>query len=125
RDRTVQTAAKLVEPIFEADLEPDAYGYRPKRSAHDAMQKVHKLICEGYTDVVDADLSKYYDTIPHTELLVSVARRIVDRAVLHLIKMWLKAPVEERDEKCKRSMTGGRSSRRGIPHGCIVSPILA
>src|SRR5437667_6152925 len=73
RDRVVQTAAKLVlEPIFEADLEPDAYGYRPKRSAHDAMQKVHKLIREGYTDVVDADLSKYYDTIPHTELLESV-----------------------------------------------------
>ena len=126
RDRVVQTAAKLVlEPIFEADLEPDAYGYRPKRSAHDAMQKVHKLICEGYTDVVDADLSKYYDTIPHTELLESVARRIVDRAVLHLIKMWLKAPVEERDEKGKRSMTGGRSSRRGTPQGGIVSPMLA
>ncbi|PYX74923.1 MAG: group II intron reverse transcriptase/maturase [Acidobacteria bacterium] len=126
RDRVVQTAAKLVlEPIFEADLEPDAYGYRPKRSAHDAMQKVHKLIREGYTDVVDADLSKYYDTIPHTELLESVARRIVDRAVLHLIKMWLKAPVEERDEKGKRSMTGGRSSGRGTPQGGIVSPMLA
>src|SRR5438128_711006 len=126
RDRVVQTAAKLLlEPIFEADLEPDAYGYRPKRSAHDAIQKVHKLICEGYTDVVDADLSKYYDTIPHTELLESVARRIVDRAVLHLIKMWLKAPVEERDEKGKRSMTGGRSSRRGTPQGGIVSPMLA
>ena len=126
RDRVVQTAAKLVlEPIFEADLEPDAYGYRPKRSAHDAIQKVHKLICEGYTDVVDADLSKYYDTIPHTELLESVARRIVDRAVLHLIKMWLKAPVEERDEKGKRSMTGGRSSGRGTPQGGIVSPMLA
>src|SRR2546427_12813098 len=126
RDRTVQTAAKLVlEPILEADLEPEAYGYRPKRSAHDAIQKVHKLICEGYTDVVDADLSKYYDTIPHTELLESVARRIVDRAVLHLIKMWLKAPVEERDEEGKRRMTGGRSSRRGTPQGGIVSPMLA
>ena len=126
RDRTVQTAAKLVlEPILEADLEPEAYGYRPKRSAHDAIQKVHKLICEGYTDVVDADLSKYYDTIPHTELLESVARRIVDRAVLHLIKMWLKAPVEERDENGKRRMTGGRSSRRGTPQGGIVSPMLA
>jgi RNA-directed DNA polymerase len=93
RDRTVQTAAKLVlEPIFEADLEPDAYGYRPKRSAHDAIQKVHKLLCAGYTDVVDADLSKYFDTIPHAELLKSVARRVVDRNVLHLIKMWLKVP---------------------------------
>src|SRR6266516_4658826 len=99
RDRVVQTAAKLVlEPIFEADLEPEAYGYRPRRSAHDAIQKVHKLPCEGYTDVVDADLSKYFDTIPHTELLKSVARRIVDRNLLHLIKMWLKAPIEERDE---------------------------
>ena len=119
-------AAKLVlEPILEADLEPDAYGYRPKRSAHDAIQKVHKLICEGYTDVVDADLSKYFDTIPHMELLKSVARRIVDRDVLHLIKMWLKAPVEERDENGKRRMTGGRSSRRGTPQGGIVSPMLA
>jgi RNA-directed DNA polymerase len=126
RDRTVQTAAKLVlEPILEADLEPQAYGYRPKRSAHDAIQKVHKLICEGYTEVVDADLSKYFDTIPHTELLKSVARRIVDRDVLHLIKMWLKVPVEEREADGKRRMTGGRSSRRGTPQGGIVSPLLA
>jgi RNA-directed DNA polymerase len=126
RDRTVQTAAKLVlEPIFEADLEPEAYGYRPKRSAHDAIQKVHKLLCEGYTDVVDADLSKYFDTIPHTQLLKSVARRIVDRNVLHLIKMWLKVPVEERDENGKRRMTGGRSSRCGTPQGGVVSPMLA
>jgi RNA-directed DNA polymerase len=126
RDRTVQTAAKLVlESIFEADLEPEAYGYRPKQSAHDAIQKVHKLLCEGYTDVVDADLSKYFDTIPHTELLKSVARRIVDRNVLHLIKMWLKVPVEERDENGKRHMTGGRSSRCGTPQGGIVSPMLA
>jgi len=126
RDRTVQTAAKLVlEPIFEADLEPEAYGYRPKRSAHDAIQKVHKLLVEGYTDVVDADLSKYFDTIPHTELLKSVARRIVDRNVLHLIKMWLQAPVEERDENGKRHMTGGRSHRCGTPQGGIVSPMLA
>jgi RNA-directed DNA polymerase len=126
RDRTVQTAAKLVlEPIFEADLEPEAYGYRPKRSAHDAIQKVHKLLCEGYTDVVDADLSKYFDTIPHTELLKSVARRIVDRNVLHLIKMWLKVPVEERDENGKRHITGGRNSRCGTPQGGIVSPMLA
>jgi len=126
RDRTAQTAAKLVlEPIFETDMEPDVYGYRPKRSAHDAIQKVHKLLCEGYTDVVDADLSKYFDTIPHAELLKSVARRIVDRDLLHLLKMWLKAPVEERDENGKRSITGGRSSRRGTPQGGIVSPMLA
>jgi RNA-directed DNA polymerase len=97
RDRVVQTAAKLVlEPIFEADLEPCAYGYRPKRSAQDAIREVHKLVCEGYTDVVDADLSKYFDTVPHCELMQCVAQRIVDRHVLRLIKMWLTAPVEER-----------------------------
>jgi RNA-directed DNA polymerase len=126
RDRVVQSAAKLVlEPIFEADLEPDAYGYRPKRSAHDAIQKVHKRLCDGYTDVVDADLSKYFDTIPHVELLQSVARRIVDRDVLHLIKMWLKVPVEERGENGKLRMTGGRSRWCGTPQGGIVSPMLA
>ena len=100
RDRVVQTAAKLVlEPIFEADMEPCAYGYRPKRSAQDAIGKVHELLCAGYTEVVDADLSKYFDTIPHRQLMQSVARRIVDREVLRLLKAWLKAPVEERDEK--------------------------
>src|SRR5205823_6445959 len=90
--------------IFEADLEPCAYGYRPKRSAQDAIRKVHELLCAGYTDVVDADLSKYFDTIPHRELMQSVARRIVDRDVLRLIKAWLKAPVEERDEKGTRQV---------------------
>ena len=95
------------------------------RSAHDAIQKVHKLLCEGYTDVVDADLSKYFDAIPHPQLLKAVARRIVDRNVLHLIKRWLQAPVEERDENGKRRMTGGRSRRRGTPQGGIVSPMLA
>ena len=94
RDRVVQTVVKLViEPIFEADLEPNAYGYRPKRSAQDAIQEVHKSLCEGYTDVVDADLSKYFDTIPHSELLQCVARRIVDEDILRLIKMWLTVPV--------------------------------
>src|SRR5215212_4092461 len=88
RDRVVQTAAKLVlEPIFEADLEDSAYGYRPRRSGTDAIEEVHRLLGRGYTDVVDADLSKYFDTIPHSELLKSVTRRIVDRHVLWLIKM--------------------------------------
>src|SRR6202171_5456521 len=126
RDRVAQTAAKLVlEPIFEADMEPEAYGYRPKRSAHDAIKKVHKLLCEGYTDVVDADLSKYFDQIPHRELLRSIARRIVDRNLLHLMKMWLKAPVEERDENGNRRMTGGRTNTCGTPQGGVVSPALA
>jgi RNA-directed DNA polymerase len=88
RDRVAQTAAKLVlEPIFEADFEDSAYGYRPRRSAQDAVRAVHTALCEGYTDVVDADLSKYFDTIPHHELLQSVARRVEDRHVLRLVKM--------------------------------------
>jgi RNA-directed DNA polymerase len=122
----VQTAAKLLlEPIFEADFDPNAYGYRPKRSAPGAIQKVHKLLCEGYTDVVDADLSKYFETIPHSELMQCVARRIVDREMLRLIKMWLKVPVEERDENGKPRVTGGRGSTCGTPQGGVISPLLA
>jgi len=126
RDRVVQTAAKLViEPIFEADLEPNAYGYRPRRSAQDAIREVHELLCEGYTDVVDADLSKYFDTIPHSELMQCVARRIVDREVLRLIKMWLTVPVEEQDANGKRRLTGGKDRHCGTPQGGVVSPLLA
>jgi RNA-directed DNA polymerase len=126
RDRVVQTAAKLVlEPIFEADFDPNAYGYRPKRSAQDAIRKVHELLREGYTDVVDADLSKYFDTIPHRELLQCVARRIVDRDLLHLIKMWLKVPVQERDGNGTPRVSGGKQSMRGTPQGGVISPLLA
>lgn len=126
RDRVIQTAVKLlIEPIFEADFEPNAYGYRPKRSAQDAIQEVHELLCEGYTDVVDADLSKYFDTIPHSELMQCVARRIVDKHMLHLLKMWLKVPVEERDEKGRKKLTGGRDNDRGTPQGGVISPLLA
>jgi RNA-directed DNA polymerase len=126
RDRVAQTAAKLIlEPIWEADLEPNAYGYRPRKSAQDAIQKVEELLQEGYTDVVDADLSKYFDTIPHSELMQCVARRIVDRQMLHLIKMWLKVPVEERDENGKRRLTGGKDHDRGTPQGGVISPGLA
>ncbi len=126
RDRVVQTAAKLIlEPIFEADLDPNAYGYRPKRSAQEANQKVHKLLCEGYEDVVDADLSKYFGSIPHSELMQCVARRIVDRDMLRLIKMWLKVPVEERNENGKPRVSGGKGSTWGTPQGGVISPLLA
>ena len=126
RDRVVQAAAKLVlEPIFEADLEPEAYGYRPRRRATEAIQRVHDLLKQGYTEVVDADLSKYFDTIPHAELLQSIARRIVDRDVLRLIKQWLKVPVEETDGDGKRRMTGGQASTCGVPQGGVISPLAA
>jgi len=124
RDRVVQTAAKLVlEPIVEADLEPCAYGYRPKRSSQDAIREVHNYLQQGYTDVVDADLSKYFDTIPHGGLMQCVARRVVDGDVLHLIKMWLSVPAEVRDEAGRRHMEGGQG--RGTPQGGVISPLLA
>ena len=126
RDRVAQGAVKLiVEPIFEADLEPNAYGYRPKRSAQDAIQKVDELLQQGYTDIVDADLSKYFDTIPHSELMQCVARRIVDKHMLHLIKMWLEVPVEEEDEKGNKRLTGGKDRDCGTPQGGVISPLLA
>ena len=126
KDRVVQTATKLViEPIVEADLEPNTYGYRPKRNALDAVRKVEKLLREGYTDVVDADLSKYFDTIPHSEVMKCVVRRIVDRNVLRLIKMWLKSPVEEKDGHGKRKTSGGKKSTLGVPQGGVISPLLA
>src|SRR4051794_3054367 len=126
RDRVVQTAAKIVlEPVFEADFEDAAYGYRPRRSAIDAVKEAHRLLCRGYTDIVDADLSKYFDSIPHADLLKSVARRIVDRNVLRLIKLWLRAPVEERDGDGKRRMSGGKDNKRGTPQGGVASPLLS
>jgi len=126
RDRVAQTAAKLVlEPIFEADLSSSAFGYRPGRSAQDAVAEVHQALCDGYTDVVDADLSKYFDTIPHDQLMQSVARRVSDGKMLRLIKAWLKTPVEETDERGNRRMTGGKGSRMGTPQGGVISPLLA
>jgi RNA-directed DNA polymerase len=127
RDRTVGTAAVLVlEPIFEADLQPEQYAYRPDRSALDAVRQVHKLINTGHGEIVDADLSGYFDSIPHAELLRSVARRVVDGAMLHLIKMWLEAPVEETDEHGrKHRSTRNRDEGRGTPQGAPISPLLS
>ena len=126
RDRVIQTAAKLVlEPIFEADFEGSAYGYRPARGAVDAVKDVHRHLCRGYTDVVDADLSRYFDSIPHDDLLKSVARRVADGAVLRLIKLWLKAPIEERDGDGRRQIVGGKRNKRGTPQGGVASPLLA
>jgi RNA-directed DNA polymerase len=126
RDRVIQTAAKIVlEPIFEADFEGNAYGYRPVRRAADAVKDVCGHLRRGYTDVVDADLSRYFDTIPHDDLLKSVARRVADGAVLRLIKLWLKAPIEERDGDGKRRIVGGKGNTRGTPQGGVASPLLA
>lgn len=124
-DRVAQTAAKLVlEPIFEADFTSNAYAYRPGRGAHGALKHVHSLLRLGYTDVVDADLSKYFDTIPHRELLKSVARRVSDGKILTLIKMWLRAPVEERCGRGRKYVSSG-GQRIGTPQGGVISPLLA
>ncbi|HLA85361.1 MAG TPA: group II intron reverse transcriptase/maturase [Thermoguttaceae bacterium] len=127
RDRVVQTALMLIlEPIFEADLQPEQYAYRADRSALDAVSAVHRWVCYGHTQVVDADLSGYFDTIPHAELMQSLARRISDKAVLHLVKMWLEAPVEETDERGHvQRTTRNKDTRRGTPQGSPISPLLA
>ena len=127
RDRAAQTAAVLVlEPIFETDLQPEQYAYRRDRSALDAVRHVHRLINTGHREVVDADLSSYFDEIPHAELLKSVARRVVDGAMLHLIKMWLEAPVEETNDKGNtHRSTRNRDQGRGTPQGSPISPMLS
>lgn len=127
RDRVVQTAAVLVlEPIFEADLEPEQYAYRPNRSAHDAVRHVHALVRRGHDEVVDADLSGYFDNIPHAELMRSVARRISDRHLLALIKQWLVVAVAEHDGRDGwRRTTRAKDEKRGIPQGAPISPLLA
>ena len=127
RDRVPMMAAVLVlDPIFEADLQPEQYAYRRGRSALDAVRLVHKLINTGHVEIVDADLSAYFDTLPHSDLLKSVARRVVDGAMLHLIKMWLTAPVEETDERGnKHRTTRNRDEGRGSPQGSPISPLLS
>jgi len=127
KDRVVQMAAVLIlEPIFEADLQPEQYAYRAGRSALDAVQVVERLLKAGHTEVVDADLSGYFDSIPHAELLRSLARRISDRHLLSLIARWLEMPVEETDEQGRpRRTTRNKDEGRGTPQGAPLSPLLA
>ena len=127
RDRVVQMAAAIVlGPIFEVDLPDEQYAYRPRRSAHDAIRAVHGLVNRGYRQVVEGDLSGYYDTIPHHELMKGVARRISDGAVLRLIQQWLEMPVEETDRQGgRRRTTANKDSGRGTPQGSPISPLLA
>ena len=127
RDRVVQMAVVLVlEPIFEADLEPEPHAYRAEHSALDAIREVHGLLSSGHTEVVDADLSGYFDSIPHSELMKSVSRRVSDRHLWKLIKMWLEAPAEEVDDRGRhRRMTRNKDEGRGSPQGSPISPLLA
>ncbi len=126
RDRVAQQALKLViEPIFEADFCDSSFGFRPKRSAHDAVDAISKALLTGHHQVIDADLSKYFDTIPHAKLLAVVAERINDKAVLALIKQWLKAAVIEEGNGKRRTIGGGKGNRLGTPQGGVISPLLA
>ena len=127
RDRVCMTAAMLVlEPIFEADLPSQMYAYRPRRNALQAVVEVEEQMFRGHPDVVDADLSDYFGSIPHAELMKSLARRIVDRRVLGLLKQWLECAVIEIDSKGRRTTTTeAKDHRRGIPQGSPVSPLLA
>ncbi len=121
KDRIVQMSCKMViEPIFEADFEDCSYGFRPKRSAQDAVIKIKEYIKEGNTEILDADLEKFFDNIPHEKLMIVLAQRVSDRKVLHLIKMWLKSTVVENDR-----YTGGKKSKKGTPQGSVISPLLA
>ena len=127
RDRVAQTSALLVlEPIVEADLQPEQYAYRPERSAHDALSSVYRLLHRGQNEVVDCDLSNYFGEIPHVELLKSVARRVSDGRMLGLIKAWLEMPVEEDDGKGgKRRTNRARRERKGTPQGSPISPLVS
>jgi len=127
RDRVVMTAAMLVlDPVFEADLPRQQYAYRPGRNAQQAVIEAQELMYLGRPEVVDADLADYFGSIPHADLLKSAARRIIDRRVLHLIKMWLECAVEETDGRGRKTRTtGARDTRRGIPQGSPISPLLA
>lgn len=127
RDRVCMTAAMLVlEPIFEADLPSEQYAYRAGRNAQQAVVEVEEHLFRGHPDVVDADLADYFGSIPHGDLMKSLARRVVDRRVLHLIKMWLECSAEETDDRGRKTRTTeARDKRRGIPQGSPISPLLA
>ena len=127
KDRVAQTAAMLVlAPIFEADLQPEQHAYRPNRSGLDAVNQVRSLLNSGHTQVVDADLSGYFDNIPHAELMQCLRRRIVDGAMLHLLKMWLETPVEEEDGRGnKQRTTRNKDEGKGTPQGAPISPLLS
>jgi retron-type reverse transcriptase len=119
-------AVLVLEPIFEADLQPEQHAYRAEHNALDAVRQVHGLLVSGHTDVVDADLSGYFDSIPHHELMKSVSRRVSDRHLLKLIKMWLEAPVEETDAKGhRRRTTRNKDLAMGTPQGSPISPLLS
>ena len=126
-DRVAQMAVKLViEPIFEADFCLNSYGFRPKKSAHDAVDEISKALHQGYNQVIDADLSKYFDSIPHAKLMAVVSERIVDGAILHIIKLWLKAPVIGEDgDGARKNIGGGKANSKGAPQGGVISPLLA
>jgi len=122
RDRVVQMACKMIiEPIFEADFQESSYGFRPKRKAADAVDKIMGHLNAGRKEVYDADLSNYFDTIPHNKLLLIIGKRISDPQILHLIKLWLKSPVKEEDGR----ISGGKRSRKGTPQGGVISPLLS
>lgn len=122
RDRVAQAACKLIiEPIFDADFIEESYGFRPKRSAKDAMRQIKENLQSGYREVYDADLSKYFDTIPHDKLMIALGERISDSRLLKLIKLWLKAPIAEEDG----TYSGGKKSKVGTPQGGVISPLLA
>lgn len=121
KDRVIQMAVKLViEPIFEADFEESSYGFRPSRSAHEAVKEIKRKLQKGKAEIFDADLSAYFDTIPHNELMLLVSERVSDEHILQLIKMWLKAPVYE-----DKRYTGGKKNKVGTPQGGVISPLLA
>jgi RNA-directed DNA polymerase len=126
RDRVAQAAAVLVlEPVFEADFLPCSYGFRPKKDAHQALEEISRALAHGYTQALDADLTAYFDSIPHNQLLAAVARRVADRHILRLLTHWLRAPVVVERDDGKRETRGGKRTRRGTPQGGVISPLLA